>query len=95
MTAEPSTCLQHKSSSSLLRRMPVRGEYTIAPKLQIVKVESELGALAPNPKGCSLSGSFTVLPSSTPEPSTTHGPERSPLAPHQDQSKARPRQDLA
>lgn len=35
MTLEPGTFLQHKSSSSLLRRMPVCGEYTIAPKLQM------------------------------------------------------------
>lgn len=32
-TPEPCRCLQHRSRSSLLRRMPVCGEYTIAPKL--------------------------------------------------------------
>lgn len=31
---EPGWCLQHRSRSWLFRRMPVRGEYTIAPKLQ-------------------------------------------------------------
>lgn len=31
---EPGRRLQQKSRSSLLRRIPVRGEYTIAPKLQ-------------------------------------------------------------
>lgn len=41
MTPEPRRCLQHRSRSSLLRRMPVRGEYTMAPKLW---TEAELGA---------------------------------------------------
>lgn len=34
VTWEPGGRLQHRSRSSLLRMMPVRGEYTIAPKLQ-------------------------------------------------------------
>lgn len=38
---EPCECRQHRSRSSLLRRMPVRGEYTMAPKLQ---TEAGLGA---------------------------------------------------
>lgn len=35
VTWEPGGRLQHRSRSSLLRRMPVRGEYSIAPKLQV------------------------------------------------------------
>lgn len=42
---EPCECRQHRSRSSLLRRMPVRGEYTMAPKL---RTEAGLGA------GCGL-----------------------------------------
>lgn len=38
---EPCECRQHRSRSSLLRRMPVRGEYTMAPKL---RTEAGLGA---------------------------------------------------
>lgn len=48
---EPGSCLQHRSRSSLLRRMPVRGEYTMAPKLRLGKVGSELGALGPSNTG--------------------------------------------
>ena len=40
VTPEPRGCLQHRSRSSLLRRMPVRGEYTMAPNLW---TEAELG----------------------------------------------------
>lgn len=44
----PGLRLQHRSSSSLLRRMPVRGEYTIAPKL---RGEGRLRGRLPLPGG--------------------------------------------
>lgn len=68
VSVEVGLCLRHKSSSSLLRRMPVPGEYTMAPKLQTGNVEPELDALALNNPGAS-----------TPKPCNTHGPQRSPL----------------
>lgn len=43
VTLEPGGRLQHRSRSSLLRRMPVRGEYSIAPKL---RAEAEPGLQA-------------------------------------------------
>lgn len=78
---EPGSCLQHKSRSSLLRRMPVRGEYTMAPKLRMGKVGSELGALAPSNTGLQPLRIPYKSASSTTEPGTTQGPQRSPLAP--------------
>lgn len=42
VTLESGARLQHRSRSSLLRRMPVRGEYSIAPKLQ-AEAEPGLG----------------------------------------------------
>lgn len=49
---EPRGCLQHRSRSSLLRRMPVRGEYTMAPKLRM----GDGGGRAPHsPAGCACS----------------------------------------
>lgn len=46
VTLESGERLQHRSRSSLLRRMPVRGEYSIAPKLQ-TEAEPGLGLWAP------------------------------------------------
>lgn len=59
VTLEPREYLQHKSSSSLLRRMPVLGEYTIAPKLQAGRWSLSLGShqhRAPTPWGQAKGG---------------------------------------
>lgn len=62
VTLEPGGRLQHKSRSSLLSRTPVRGEYSIAPKL---RAEAESGL--PARHGCP-SPSCLRQPASTPEP---------------------------
>lgn len=49
VTWEPGSRFQHRSKSSLLSRMPVRGEYIMAPKLQKGRCSLRSGCRLPSP----------------------------------------------